>query len=281
MGREDPSQQSEPTDEPGEILQPLPRGEGFRFACHQGVRCFTDCCRDLHLVLTPYDVLRVRNALAMDSTTFLEGYTVQEMDPTWKVPVVRLKMEENALRSCPFVTQEGCRIYADRPGACRAYPLGRAARQSPSRSRASSVEEEYFLVREPHCFGFEEGVEWTPEAWMEDQGLVVYNQMNDLWMAFLSRYKPGSRQDLSPPQWKMFFMACYSLDRFREFVFGTRFLSLFSIPEERQERLRESDEALLAFAYEWLAYSLFKDPVLELRETQGQGSGVRDGQMKG
>jgi Fe-S-cluster containining protein len=256
----------QPTDESGEMLEPLPKGGRFRFACHQGVRCFTDCCRDLHLTLTPYDVLRAKRALAMDSTAFLDHHTVQDTDPTWKIPVVRLKMAENAVRSCPFVTREGCRIYADRPGACRAYPLGRAARRSPSRSKVSSVEEEYFVVREPHCFGFEEGEEWAAESWMEDQGLVVYNEMNDLWMAFLTRYKPGSRQDLSPAQWKMFFMACYSLDRFREFVFGTRFLSLFSIPEAKQERLRESDEELLRFAYTWLAFSLFGDPVLKLRE---------------
>jgi hypothetical protein len=64
----------------------------------------------------------------------------------------------------------------------------------------------------------------------------------------------------------MFFMACYSLDRFREFVFGTRFLSLFVVSEERQEEMRRSDEALLRFAYTWLAYSLFGDPVLELRD---------------
>jgi len=102
------------------------------------------------------------------------------------------------------------------------------------------------------------------EAWMRDQGLVVYNEMNDLWMEFLSKYRPGSRQDLSPPQWKMFFMACYSLDRFREFVFNTRFLELFSVQEETREQMRNSDEPLLRFAYTWLATSLFGDPVLKL-----------------
>jgi Fe-S-cluster containining protein len=263
-----------PRDKSGELLEPLPKGEKVRFACHKGVRCFTDCCRDLHLVLTPYDVLRVKRGLAMDSTAFLDRYTVQETDPTWRIPVVKLQMEDNVRRTCPFVTGEGCRIYPDRPGACRAYPLGRAVRRSPSRSGPSRVEEEHFLVREPHCFGFEEGELWTPKAWMENQGLGVYNEMNDLWMDFLARYKPGSREDLEPPKWKMFFMACYSLDRFREFVFGTRFLSLFSISAERQEELQQSDEALLRFAYTWLAYSLFGDPVLELREAPAPSADV-------
>ena len=266
------TRRSQPADRPKEMFEPLPKGEGFRFACHPAVRCFTDCCRDLHLLLTPYDVLRTKRALASDSTVFLEHYTVQETDRTWQVPVVRLKMEDNADRSCPFVTPQGCRIYADRPGACRAYPVGRAARASNVRSCSpKEVEEEHFLVREPHCFGFEEGDQWTAESWMRDQGLVDYNEMNDLWMRFLSRYKPGSRNELSEPQWKMFFMACYSLDRFRQFVFGTRFLSLFSVPEERQGQLRASDEALLCFAFEWLATALFGDPVLKRREALGTG----------
>ncbi len=267
------TRRSQPADRPAEILEPLRKGARFRFACHPAVRCFTDCCRDLHLLLTPYDVLRSKRALSLDSTLFLDRYTVQDTDPTWQVPVVRLKMEDNADRSCPFLTRQGCRIYEDRPGACRAYPVGRAVRALNERSCCSrEVEEEHFLVRELHCFGFEEGNQWTAETWMRDQGLVDYNEMNDLWMRFLSRYKPGRRRnELSEPQWKMFFMACYSLDRFREFVFGTRFLSLFSIPEERQEELRSSDEALLCFAFEWLATALFGDPVLKLREARGTG----------
>jgi hypothetical protein len=48
-------------------------------------------------------------------------------------------------------------------------------------------------------------------------------------------------------------------------VFGTRFLSLFVVPEDIQEELKASDEALLRFSYTWLAYSLFGDPVLKQR----------------
>jgi len=127
------------------------------------------------------------------------------------------------------------------------------------------VQEKHFLVRESHCHGFGVGPDWTAERWMKDQGLDVYNEKNDRWMTFLTRYRPGTGRELSPRQWQMFFMACYSLDRFREFVFGTRFLSLFEIPEQRKECLRNSDESLLDFSLEWLAFSLFNDPVLALR----------------
>ncbi len=238
---------------PSEILEPLPEGSRFRFACHKDVRCFTDCCRDLNLTLTPYDVLRVKKALSLESSAFLDQYTITDKDADWNIPVVRLRMEDTPLKPCPFVTEEGCSIYTDRPGACRANPLGRAARRSPQRFGVPVVQEKYFLVREPHCFGFQEDRKWKAAEWMDDQGLPIYNRMNDQWMAFLSRYKPGSRAALEPKQWQMFYMACYSLDRFRAFVFESRFLSLFEVPEETQGQIRESDEEMLAFAFNWLA----------------------------
>ena len=253
-------------DPAGEFLEPLAGGQTFRFACHRDVPCFTDCCRDLHLVLTPYDVLRAKRGLGLDARSFLEMHTDADMDPDWGIPVVRLRMLDNEARTCPFVTPEGCSIYEDRPGACRAYPLGRAVRRtSGSRASGFPAQEEHFLVRESHCKGFQEGREWTAAAWMQDQGLELHNRMNDRWMAFLSRHRAGIQRGLSQKQWEMFYMACYSLDRFRDFVFGTRFLSLFEIPPERKEQLGRSDEALLRFAFEWLSFSLFGEPVLTFR----------------
>ncbi len=242
-------------------FEALPRQGRFRFACHAGVACFTDCCRDLHLVLTPYDVARLRRSLGMDASEFLSRYTTTDEDPTWRVPIVKLRMEERAGRPCPFVTERGCRVYEDRPGACRAYPLGRAARRVPSAGPTpAGIEEDFFLVREPHCLGFREGPEWTAESWMASQGLAPYNEMNDLWMAFLSRHRPGRERTLTPEQWRMFFMACYSLDRFRRFVFETRFLRLYAVAEARREEIARSDEALLRFAFGWLAHALCGAP---------------------
>jgi hypothetical protein len=55
----------------------------------------------------------------------------------------------------------------------------------------------------------------------------------------------------------MFYMAAYDLDRFRSFVFDTRFLDLFEVDEARVEALRTDDVELLEFAMDWLAFSLF------------------------
>ncbi len=52
----------------------------------------------------------------------------------------------------------------------------------------------------------------------------------------------------------MYFMACYDLDRFRRFVFETKFLEMFDVEEERVEALRTDDIELLEFAMQWLRF---------------------------
>jgi|YNPNPStandDraft_1061719.scaffolds.fasta_scaffold44809_2 Fe-S-cluster containining protein len=246
-------------------IEPVPQA-GFRFSCHKGVPCFTHCCRDLDLRLTPYDLLRMRRSLQVTSTQLLEAFTDSEVDERWGIPVVRLRMNEDAVRSCPFVTQQGCSIYADRPGACRSYPLGRAARRAAAAdSQAGGTEERYFLVREPHCLGYREGVHWTIEAWKADQGLGIYNSMNDRWLAFVSGRAPWARYRFSPQQWKMFYTACYSIDGFRRFVFESTLLRLVDLDEEEIARLKASDEELLGFAFRWLSFCLFGERCIPLK----------------
>jgi hypothetical protein len=48
----------------------------FRFHCSPGVACFTRCCADVTIALTPYDVIRLKNALGISSDAFLEKYTM-------------------------------------------------------------------------------------------------------------------------------------------------------------------------------------------------------------
>ena len=51
---------------------PLKANDDFAFSCHKGLACFNQCCRNLNLFLYPYDVVRLKKALDMDSDQFLE-----------------------------------------------------------------------------------------------------------------------------------------------------------------------------------------------------------------
>ena len=63
----------------------------------------------------------------------------------------------------------------------------------------------------------------------------------------------------------MFYMACYDLDRFRRFVFETRFLEVFEVDEARVEALRGDDQELLDFGMQWLRFTLFGERSMKLR----------------
>ena len=225
-----------------ELMQPI-KDRKFRFACHKDLPCFTTCCANLNLMLTPYDVLRLKNRLNMTSDVFLERYAVCYVDEKCGIPVVKLKMNSDPTRRCPFVTPKGCAVYEDRPGACRLYPLGRAASKIFEGHQAG---EYYFLVKESHCLGLNERREWTVQEWIEDQGLDEYNTMNDVFMDVTAGRRTKNIKGLNDRQLQMYYMACYSLDDFKRFVFETTFLDKFDITPEVLNRIKidETDRKL-------------------------------------
>jgi hypothetical protein len=62
-------------------------------------------------------------------------------------------------------------------------------------------------------------------------------------------------------------MACYDLDRFRQFVFDSTFLQRFELEPELVERIRTDDDELLRFAFRWLRFALFAEPTMSAIET--------------
>ena len=80
-------------------------------------------------------------------------------------------MNEEERPHCPFVKDvEGCTIYADRPAACRYYPVGQATHRRMDDDDKTPIHDEwYVMVKEDHCLGFEEDKVWTIGEWREDQ----------------------------------------------------------------------------------------------------------------
>jgi uncharacterized protein len=239
---------------PPPILRPL-EGPTFKFECHPQIGCFNRCCAALRLILTPYDLLRMKNRLGISSGAFLDTYGEVVLEKGSRFPLVLLKMSEEAGKRCPFVSPAGCSLYKDRPSSCRLYPLGRAARKVYSEKDGR---EKYFLVREKHCMGFLEEREWTVDEWITGEGLAEYNTMNDLWLEILSfpRNMGGTERELQQ-KIQMFFMGSYNLDRFRSFVLEGPFRKRFAVKEVLLGALAADDVALLRFSFEWLKFSLY------------------------
>ena len=203
---------SKPEPQLPEHFHPLADGESFTFACHAGVPCFTECCRELELSLSPYDVLRLSRQLGISSREFLDRFAVIECQPGEAFPRVYLGMVDDGRASCPFVTGTGCRVYADRPGACRTYPLGRGAWQDRTGVRHAC----YVLLREPHCRGFAEANEQTIDRWIAGQGLAEFDAANDLLVPLLQHEQVRQGFRPSAGQGELYLATLYDLENFRE-----------------------------------------------------------------
>ncbi len=219
----------------------------FKFRCHPGVPCFTECCGKTTIILTPYDILRLKARLGINSGDFLERYTRREEHDKSGLPLVVMDMPRYHGK-CPFVRPvTGCLVYSDRPATCRYYPVGQGIMVTED-----GLDEFYFLVREPHCKGFEAEDEWNVDTWKKDQGADYYDEMNKEWKAMMLRRSSVGKPDISEKEQNLFYMVMYDLDQFRRFVFKSRFLSVFQVDDDTQQRIYEDDLELLRFGYKYL-----------------------------
>jgi len=229
----------------------------IKFRCHPGVSCFTDCCGGIKIVLTPYDILQMRKRLDMSAAEFLHTYTEPTYLEKTDFPGVAMKLTDE--QRCPFIKskKEGCMIYSDRPTACRYYPVGMANFHEGAQEN-QAAEAFYFVVKEPHCKGFEEDKTWTIKEWREDQGVDLRDKMNKGWMEIVMRRKSfGYQATLSEQAKRMFFMASTDLDQFRSFIFDSSFLDTYDVDQETLDKIREDDVELMLFSYKLLASMLF------------------------
>ncbi len=225
--------------------------DSFTFNCHSGISCFTHCCRQLELALTPYDVLRLKQATGLSSSIFLENYVIIEREEKDSFPRLYLTMVDDGNSSCVFVSKKGCTVYQNRPGACRAYPMGRAAVLTQERS----VNEFYVLLQETHCHGFAQELSQTPRQYGQSQGLLAYNRFNDAVGEILQHEKIRQGMILTKEQADTYVLSLYDLDTFREMILNDR-LSHPPLSESLVQEL-QNDESLLLFAIDWLKNRLF------------------------
>lgn len=228
----------------------------LQFECHPGVSCFTACCHNIKIILTPYDILTLSKRLDMEPNEVVTEYTEPTYLEKTDMPGVQLKLVGEK-RACPFVTPAGCTVYTDRPSACRYYPIGMADFHEGGTDDAKE-EKFFFIVKEPHCKGHEEPKKWTIGEWRADQGVDVRDEMNKEWLRLVMRRKSfGHQATLSEAAKRMFFMASTDLHTFRRFIFESSFLDTYEVDEQTLEKIKEDDIELMHFSFKYLANTLF------------------------
>ncbi len=225
--------------------------EAFNFRCHAELPCFNRCCRNLNLFLYPYDVLRLKNNLGIDSDHFLDRYVDIVLKEGNYFPEVLLRMSEDEHSSCCFLTPKGCNVYQDRPDTCRSFPMEKGVLST----RSNRSPELIYLFRPPEfCKGTSAPEPHTPLSWTCDQRAETYERMTIKWAELKQMFSsdPWGGQGPSGPKGKMAFMAAYNLDRFRQFVFDSTFLKRYKVKRVNLKKIKTDEQQLLLFAFDWI-----------------------------
>ncbi len=239
----------------GPKLRPIKRQDPFRFACSPDVPCFNECCRDLNQFLTPYDILRLKNHLGLSSGEFLGQYTTQHIGPESGLPVVTLRPKPGQDRICPFVSPQGCTVYANRPSSCRIYPLVRGLTRS---RETGEVAEQFMVLMEPHCLGFGASRTQTVNQWIRGQEIETYNAINDQLMEIISLKNQLMPGPLDLKSRHLFYSALYDLDNFRNQIKINGLLNNFDIDATTLNEAMADDVALLKLGMRWIKKVLFE-----------------------
>jgi len=227
--------------------------DSFKFRCAPDVPCFTNCCRDVTIVLTPYDVLRMKNGLKITAEEFIDKYTVIIQKEKRLIPLVVLKMDVKT-KKCPFVSEKGCAIYSDRPWPCRMYPL------DMNDDGTFGI-----IAKKSLCKGFDEDERTVITEWLLEQEIPVYDEMNALFTEVTAPLR-AEELDIDNPQiHQMIFMALYNLDKFKGFVFKSTFLDRFEVDEITIEKIKRRDIELLKFSFDWIKFGIFGQKLFQVK----------------
>lgn len=235
----------------------------FQFHCHKGIACFNACCKNIDILLTPYDIVRLKRRLGLDSKEFVARYTVPfEMD-SQGLPGLKMATKPGTT-ACIHLTEEGCSLYADRPAACRYYALGS---MGVRKKGSAEVQDVYFVVKEDHCSGHDEPVKRTVRQYRREQGVEIYDEMNRQWRDIIIKKRSSGPTVGKPSERSMqlFDMCSYDMDSFREFLASRGFQDIFDLDEQSMQELVSDEDKLLRFSFRFLKQVLFGEKTIPLR----------------
>ena len=237
----------------------------FSFSCHSGLSCFTTCCKNVDMFLFPYDIIRLKNALGIDSEEFLRDCTSLVKGAHPYFPSLMMKLLDDEGKTCRFLTKEGCSVYTDRPSSCRTYPLERAVDRDPGRGK---IQDYYFMTDHPYCLGHNESRMFAVKEWVRNQKLDSFNMMNDLWAEIDSIFmkNPWKGEGRGGPKQQLALMICYNIDGFRRYASVNNIFDQFRLSKDQKKRMEADDSELLKFGFQWLKFLLTGSSNLMVRK---------------
>jgi len=149
-------------------------GDKFKFGCEKR----GDCCRDRHdnpILLSVYDVFRLRQHLKVSGREFAEKYGKPLLGAHSQLPLMILRnewLDKNSGQSrCINLRDNMCGVYENRPLVCRLYPVGRALDQE--------MNSYFMLTKTDGCCPTGCGQEHTIEEWLKSAEAEPFFEWND------------------------------------------------------------------------------------------------------
>lgn len=137
----------------------------FSYACAGCGRC----CFDKRIVVSPYELARIADALALSTTAVIERYTTDHGT------VLRQRDDGG----CSLLDGKACGVHPGRPLVCRLYPLGRVVDPDGAES--------FVMLRgHPESEG-ELGENGTIGEFLERQGTAPYVTATARYFALFER----------------------------------------------------------------------------------------------
>jgi Fe-S-cluster containining protein len=236
----------------------------IQFQCRKGISCWNACCSNIDISLTPYDILRLKQLLNLSSGEFLQQYTVPYELDQGGIAGVKLRPIENGT-ACRFMKPEGCGVYADRPTSCRYYPVALLSMRKQDEYTDTRA---YALVKEEHCLGHKEPREISIDAYRSEQGAEEYDELARGWRQLILKKKSSGPSVGKPTKssLQLFFMVCYDVDRFRDFVVSEGFNELYDLDTEETIEILGDDTKLMLFGFRFLKQVLFGENTIPLKK---------------
>ncbi len=237
--------------------------EKFQFRCHRGIACFNKCCENIDIMLTPYDIVRLKQRLGITAREFIDSFTTDFALDGHGMPGLKLRTQANST-ACINLTPKGCGVYADRPAACRYYALGLVSMRSKDALRE---EDSYFVVKEEHCLGHNEPVAQTVRNYRKEQGVDRYDEINREWRQIILKKRSSGPTVGRPSErsFELFFLASYDVDGFRDFIASAGFGEVFELDLAFRQELLQDDVKLLKFGFRLLKQVLFSEHTIPLK----------------
>ena len=208
-------------------------------------------------------MLRLTEALGLSSSEFLARYTKVLRGKKPILPLVVMKMREDEEgKPCPLVDRDGCRVYGSRPWSCRMFPLDQVSRNQFQ-----------LVAQSDFCKGLTQERTLPVLDYLHEQEVDKSALMDAAYQEITNHPRMDQIEVNNPKVAEMVYLACYDLDRFKDFVFETSFLDKFDLEPERLERIEKNKVELLKLAFDWVKFGLFAEKTLKLKSPPAAAGG--------